>query len=119
MDVGEHVLLAGKAVLDMMEREWQPLSAGELERRLDQAVEEILEADLRAKLEPQTPRTVYVQVLQSGSTAGPQILPATTAATRPPEEGAAAGAEEQQETGGVDPAVVRVNSSIRSRCSHG
>lgn len=80
MDVSEHVLLAGRAVLDMMEREWQPRSAGELERRLDQAVEEILEADLVAK--PETPQTVNVQFLQSKSTAGPQILPA---ATNPPE----------------------------------
>uniref|UniRef100_A0A3Q3ALF9 Uncharacterized LOC108237736 n=1 Tax=Kryptolebias marmoratus TaxID=37003 RepID=A0A3Q3ALF9_KRYMA len=49
MDVRKHVLSAGKAVLDMVEREWQPLSAGELEHRLDQALEEILEADLLAQ----------------------------------------------------------------------
>ncbi|XP_017274851.1 uncharacterized protein LOC108237736 [Kryptolebias marmoratus] len=81
MDVRKHVLSAGKAVLDMVEREWQPLSAGELEHRLDQALEEILEADLLAKLETQTSPAVCVQLLR------PQIL--ATATTDPPEEGAA------------------------------
>ncbi|XP_061567390.1 uncharacterized protein LOC133421687 [Cololabis saira] len=66
MDVGESVLSAGRAVLELVEREWQPLSASELEQRLDQAVEDILEADLTAKLDTHpAPTTVYVQLLQS------------------------------------------------------
>uniref|UniRef100_A0AAQ4QU00 DDE Tnp4 domain-containing protein n=1 Tax=Gasterosteus aculeatus aculeatus TaxID=481459 RepID=A0AAQ4QU00_GASAC len=51
MDVGECVVSAGRAVLDMAQREWQPLSPGELEQRLDQAVEEVLEAELMARLD--------------------------------------------------------------------
>uniref|UniRef100_A0A8D3DK32 Elongin B n=1 Tax=Scophthalmus maximus TaxID=52904 RepID=A0A8D3DK32_SCOMX len=56
MDVRACVRSAGRAVLDMVEREWQqPLSAGELEQRLDQAVEEILEGELMAELRAQPP----------------------------------------------------------------
>lgn len=111
MDVREHVLSAGKAVLDITEREWQPLSAGELEHRLDQAVEEILEADLVTKLETQTPRTVYVQLLQSKPAAGAQVSPAADVEGNPAEGGAAADGE--QETA-VEPAAVRVNKSVKA-----
>ncbi|KAM4597725.1 uncharacterized protein ACJ7VT_021319 [Polymixia lowei] len=62
--VGEYVQAAGRAVLDMVEREWEPLSQAELEQRLDQAVEEILEADLIAKVRAQ-PQTIYVQLVQA------------------------------------------------------
>ncbi|KAI1896375.1 hypothetical protein AGOR_G00094140 [Albula goreensis] len=43
------VVSAGRAVLDLIQSDWEPLSHGELEQRLDQAVEEILEADLIEK----------------------------------------------------------------------
>ncbi|KAM9346432.1 putative nuclease HARBI1 [Symphorus nematophorus] len=86
MDVGEFVLSAGRAVLDMVEREWQPLSPGELEQRLDQAVEEILEADLIAKLKTQPPPTIYVQLLQSQANVQPQLLQTTTTSSPPEEE---------------------------------
>ncbi|XP_073350423.1 uncharacterized protein [Pagrus major] len=80
MDVREYVLSAGRAVLDMAEREWQPLSPGELEQRLDQAVEEILEADLMAKLKTQPAPALYVQLLQSQANVQvqPQVLQTTT-----------------------------------------
>lgn len=65
MDVSECVLSAGRAVLDMVEQEWQPLSAGELEQRLDQAMEELLEDELIVKANSQSPPTMYVQLLQS------------------------------------------------------
>ncbi|XP_037331268.2 uncharacterized protein LOC119219888 [Pungitius pungitius] len=55
MDVRESVVSAGRAVLDMAQREWQPLSPGELEQRLDQAVEEVLEAELMARLNAEPP----------------------------------------------------------------
>lgn len=86
MDVREYVLSAGRAVQDMVEREWQPLSPGELEQRLDQAVEEILEADLMAKLKTQPAPAVYVQLLQSQANVQvqPQALQTTTSS--PPEE---------------------------------
>ncbi|XP_010872449.2 protein ALP1-like isoform X2 [Esox lucius] len=42
---------AGRAVLEMMQREWEPLSQGELDQRLDQAVEDILEANLLSKIQ--------------------------------------------------------------------
>ncbi|XP_070704525.1 putative nuclease HARBI1 [Pempheris klunzingeri] len=74
MDVAECVLSAGRAVLDMVEREWQPLSPGELEQRLDQAVEETLEADLMAKLKTQPSPAVYVQLLQNRVDVQPQVL---------------------------------------------
>ncbi|KAM8846000.1 uncharacterized protein AB9W97_000879 isoform 2-T2 [Spinachia spinachia] len=57
MDVGECVVSAGRAVLDMAQREWQPLSPGELEQRLDQAVEGVLEAELTARLNAEPPPT--------------------------------------------------------------
>ncbi|XP_060883333.1 uncharacterized protein LOC132954710 [Labrus mixtus] len=77
MDISECVLSAGRAVLDIVEREWQPLSPGELEQRLDQAVEEILEADLMAKLKTQPPPTLYVQLLPSQADVQPQVLQTT------------------------------------------
>lgn len=88
MDESECVLSAGRVVLDMVEREWQPLSAGELEHRLDQAVEEILEAQLLAKLEKQPPptttTTIYVQLLQNQ--VGPQVLHTATTSSPPEQE---------------------------------
>lgn len=78
MDVDECVLSAGRAVLDMVEQEWQPLSPGELEQRLDQAVEETLEAELVAHLRAQPPPTLYVQLLQNQTNVGPQVPPSTT-----------------------------------------
>ncbi|KAG7272672.1 hypothetical protein CRUP_008500 [Coryphaenoides rupestris] len=52
-DLGDLVRSAGRAVLDMVEREWEPLSPGELEQRLDQTVEDLLEADLVARVQAQ------------------------------------------------------------------
>ena len=104
MDVTEHILSAGRAVLDMVEREWQPLSASELEHRLDQAVEEILESDLVAELEMQPPPPpVYVQLLQSQAKAG---LHAGTATPRshPGEEAVAS----QDQLLTVDDAAIKV-----------
>ncbi|XP_067332982.1 putative nuclease HARBI1 [Channa argus] len=76
MDVSEYVVSVGRAVLDMVEQEWQPLSPGELDQRLDQAVEEILEADLMAKPKTQPPptNTMFVQLLQSQANVGPQVV---------------------------------------------
>ncbi|XP_044037009.1 uncharacterized protein LOC122868785 [Siniperca chuatsi] len=84
MDVSEYVLSAGRAVLDMVERDWQPLSSGELEQRLDQSVEEILEADLIAKLKTQPPPAIYVQLMQSQDNVQPQVLQTRTSS--PPVE---------------------------------
>lgn len=78
MDVDDCVLSAGRAVLDMVEQEWQPLSPGELEQRLDQAVEEILEAELMAKLKSQPSPTIYVQLLQNQANVSPQVPQSTT-----------------------------------------
>ncbi|KAL0993298.1 hypothetical protein UPYG_G00105820 [Umbra pygmaea] len=46
-----YVEAAGRAVLEMMQREWELLCQGELEQRLDQAVEDILEANLLSKVQ--------------------------------------------------------------------
>lgn len=101
MDVGEYVLSAGRAVLDMVEQEWQPLSPGELEQRLDQAVEEILEADLMAKLKSEPPPTIYVQLLQSQ---------ASQAATSSPPEEETPEPREPQPT--ADSAAVKVSVGL-------
>lgn len=55
MEAEGSVLSAARAVLELLEREWQPLSPGELELRLDQAVEESLEAELVSSLQDQVP----------------------------------------------------------------
>uniref|UniRef100_A0A8C3AVX1 DDE Tnp4 domain-containing protein n=1 Tax=Cyclopterus lumpus TaxID=8103 RepID=A0A8C3AVX1_CYCLU len=86
MDVRECVLSAGRAVLDVVEREWQPLSPGELEQRLDQAVEEILEADLMAPHKARPPPASGVQLLPSRASAEPQVLPTETCFSPPEEE---------------------------------
>ncbi|XP_056263158.1 uncharacterized protein LOC130188716 [Pseudoliparis swirei] len=86
MDVREFVLSAGRAVLDVVEREWQPLSPGELEQRLDQAVEEILEADLMAPLKARPPPPGGAQLLRSQASAEPQVLPTETCVSPPEEE---------------------------------
>lgn len=61
MEAAEWVLPAARAVLDLLEREWQPLSPGELELRLDQAVEETLEAKLVSGLQSWPPPAAGVQ----------------------------------------------------------
>ncbi|XP_034566808.1 uncharacterized protein LOC117831985 [Notolabrus celidotus] len=78
MDISESVVSAGRAVLDIVEREWQPLSPAELEQRLDQAVEDILEADLMGQLRTQPPTTIYLQLQQSQADVQPQVLQTTT-----------------------------------------
>uniref|UniRef100_A0A3Q2PBT1 Uncharacterized LOC105932789 n=1 Tax=Fundulus heteroclitus TaxID=8078 RepID=A0A3Q2PBT1_FUNHE len=83
MDVRQYVVSAGRAVLDMMEREWQPLSAAELDLRLDQAVEEALESELLAELEPQPPPAVYVQLLQEKPSPAHPARPTAAAPTGP------------------------------------
>ncbi|KAG9350030.1 hypothetical protein JZ751_026383 [Albula glossodonta] len=56
------VVSAGRAVLDLIQSDWEPLSHGELEQRLDQAVEEILEANLIEKA-----RSLYIKDLLQNS----------------------------------------------------
>lgn len=109
MDVRDIVLSAGRAVLDMVEREWQPLSPGELELRLDQAVEEVLESDLMAKLKTQPPptNTINAQLLQSQANVGPDVLHAGTATSGPPEQDTS---ESEQLLETVDSAAVKVIS---------
>lgn len=102
MDESECILSAGRAVLDMVEREWQPLSPGELEQRLDQALEEILEADLIARLKAQPPPATYVKLLQD------QALHTST--NSPQEEETAEEMGEQPET--VEDASVKVISYL-------
>ncbi|KAK0153738.1 putative nuclease HARBI1 [Merluccius polli] len=78
MAVSDFVQSAGRAVLDMVEREWEPLSQGELEQRLDRAVEDILEADLVAMVQAQAqtrPPAMYVHLVQAQQDP-PPVLPA-------------------------------------------
>ncbi|XP_074552168.1 putative nuclease HARBI1 [Halichoeres trimaculatus] len=88
MDFSEFIVSAGRAVLDIVESEWQPLSSAELEQRLDHAVEDILEADLMAKLKSQPPPpTIYVQLQQSQADVQAQVLQTTTTCSPQEEEG--------------------------------
>lgn len=126
MDVSECVLSAGRAVLDMVEREWQPLSPGELEQRLDQAVEEMLEAELVTRVQAQpppappaaAPPTLYVQLLQTSRpnvVLGPQVshsTAATAACSVPVEATAPAAAESPDQADTWDGAVVKVTPLI-------
>lgn len=109
MNVSDYVLSAGRAVLDVVEREWQPLSAGELELRLDQAVEEILESDLMAKLKTQPPpnNNANAQLLQCEANVGPNVLHAGTTTSGHPEEDVP---EPEQQLESVDSAAVKVIS---------
>ncbi|CAN9506010.1 unnamed protein product [Ophioblennius macclurei] len=97
-EVKRHVLSAARTVMDMVEREWEPLSGRELELRLDQAVEHMLESQLRTQMAaqlappPTTPpsasTTIYLQLLR-GRVNVEYLLPPT-----PTTE------EEQRETAG-------------------
>ena len=82
MEMRDFVQSAGRAVLEMVEREWEPLCQTELEQRLDQAVEDILEADLVAKVQAQPP-AVYVHLVQSADSL---VIPAEPVKSAPPEE---------------------------------
>ncbi|KAJ8402636.1 hypothetical protein AAFF_G00367190 [Aldrovandia affinis] len=55
------VTSAGRAVLEMIQFDWEPLSHMELDQRLDHAVEEILEADLIEKARAHVGSTYLVQ----------------------------------------------------------
>ncbi|KAJ8414200.1 hypothetical protein AAFF_G00050700 [Aldrovandia affinis] len=59
------VVSAGRAVLELIQSDWEPLSHGELEQRLDQTVEEILEADLIEKARTLVRSTCQQQLLES------------------------------------------------------
>lgn len=50
---GRWAAAAGRLVMDVMQSDWEPLSHGELEQRLDQAVEEILETALMSGVQGQ------------------------------------------------------------------
>ncbi|XP_059203959.1 putative nuclease HARBI1 [Centropristis striata] len=113
MDVSEYVLSAGRSVLDMVEREWQPLSPGELEQRLDQAVEEILEADLIATFKTQPPHTIHVQLLQSQANVQPQVLQTTSSS--PPEEEAPEPREPETVDGAAVKYITELLQSSKSR----
>lgn len=111
MEVGECVLSAARAVLDLVEREWQPLSPGELEQRLDQAVEEILEAELMAGIKTRPPPALYVRLPQSR--AGLQPRGPAASASSFPEEGTPEAPEARQDVGA---AAVKV--PVCPRLSH-
>ncbi|XP_058262975.1 uncharacterized protein LOC131363970 isoform X2 [Hemibagrus wyckioides] len=62
---------AGRLVMDVMQSEWEPLSHCELEQRLDQAVEEILEAELMSGVQgwgQGQSRSVYTRVSRQEET---------------------------------------------------
>ncbi|XP_029997941.1 uncharacterized protein LOC115424692 [Sphaeramia orbicularis] len=114
MDISEYVLSAGRAMLDMVEREWQPLSPVELDQRLDQAVEEILEAELLAKLRAQPPPTIYVQFIQGQENVEPQVLNTEASTSSPPEEETTESTEEPVDT--VDSPTVKYITDLLQSC---
>ncbi|XP_034047125.1 putative nuclease HARBI1 [Thalassophryne amazonica] len=108
-EVRECVLSAGRTVLELLERDWQPLSAAELDLRLDLKAEELLEEELLSKL--QTP-AVYLHLVPSLTQAEVQAPNTRTALPRSPEEGTL----EQLQT--VDGAVVQYVTDLlqRTKC---
>ncbi|KAI4875348.1 hypothetical protein NFI96_022837, partial [Prochilodus magdalenae] len=52
---------AGRLMMDIMQFDWEPLGHWELDQRLDQAVEEMIEADLMSSVQAQC-NTVLMQV---------------------------------------------------------
>ena len=106
MDLRDFVQSAGRAVLEMVEREWEPLSQTELEQRLDQAVEDILEADLVAKVLAQPP-AVYVHLVQA---ADPLVLPAEPVKSAPSEEEVHLSPETEEDP--VDSYAVKVKTPV-------
>ncbi|KAM9391582.1 uncharacterized protein KZ484_003099 [Pholidichthys leucotaenia] len=107
MDVTGCVLSAGRAVLDVLEREWQLLSSGELELRLDQEVEEVLESQLRAELEAQQP-PVYLQMVRAPAQVRVQGLQPATSTVNLPER------EEKEEDHGDSSAVKYISDLLQS-----
>ncbi|KAM6957087.1 putative nuclease HARBI1 [Aplochiton taeniatus] len=79
-----YVESAGRAVLEMMQHEWEPLSQDELEQRLDQAVEEILEGEFLAKVTAQ-PASFVLQLVEAELETEPRVL-STTKPTASEEE---------------------------------
>lgn len=65
------VISAGRAVLELMQFDWEPLSHGELDQRLDQAVEEILEANLIERAKTQTGPVCLQQIQPPEATPHP------------------------------------------------
>lgn len=119
MEVSGFVISAGRAVLDMVEREWQPLSADELDQRLDHAVEEILETELITQLKsqstsPPTPPAapVYVHLLQSQHNVEPQVLQTAAAVCGSPVH------EEETADSGNSAAVKVMDSGSGAKYHH-
>ncbi|XP_053707069.1 uncharacterized protein LOC128750678 [Synchiropus splendidus] len=83
MEAGDCVVSAARAVLDLLEREWQPLSEVELDQRLDQAVEELLEAELLRTVQTSPAR---VQLQQVGTLRRPRSSRADTVGRRSGQE---------------------------------
>ncbi|XP_054615554.1 uncharacterized protein LOC129171168 [Dunckerocampus dactyliophorus] len=86
MDANQCVLSAARAVLDLAEREWQPLSEAELEQRLDQAVEEIFEAELIHKVKRLRQSDICVTARPIETNMLPQVSQATTTTAASREE---------------------------------
>ncbi|KAM3863958.1 putative nuclease HARBI1 [Diretmus argenteus] len=112
METRDYVLSAGRAVLDLVEREWEPLSQGELEQRLDQAVEEMLESELIAKVQAQPPTTICVHTQTNTETRA-----VSTEAPTPHEE-ETPGAREPLHAGGDGAAVKYITDLLQNSKSH-
>nr|XP_057904518.1 uncharacterized protein LOC131102881 [Doryrhamphus excisus] len=86
MDAKQCVLSAARAVLDLAEREWQPLSEAELDQRLDQAVEEMLESELINKVKSMRQSDVCVTARSRETNMLPQVSQAAAITAAPREE---------------------------------
>ncbi|XP_067089307.1 putative nuclease HARBI1 isoform X1 [Osmerus mordax] len=97
-----YVESAGRAVLEMMQREWEPLSQGELEQSLDQAVEKILETELLSQVRVQ-PAPMCLQRVEPQVHA--ETVLSTESSTFHPEQ--QEGSETQQSSDSVDNIAVK------------
>lgn len=68
------VASAARSVLEMVQFDWEPLSDGELDQRLDRAVEEILEAELIEKARAIVGPTYVLQSEQTGQFGQAEVL---------------------------------------------
>ncbi|KAI5096981.1 hypothetical protein C0J45_12290, partial [Silurus meridionalis] len=63
------VAAAGRLVMDVMQMDWEPLSHCELEQRLDQAVEEMLEAEMLSSVQGRGHgQSVFMQLSEQDET---------------------------------------------------
>ncbi|KAM9457174.1 uncharacterized protein Hap1MRO34_018437 isoform 2-T2 [Clarias gariepinus] len=97
---------AGRLVMDLLQSDWEPLSHRELEQRLDQAVEDILEAELMSGVQGRS-ECVFTQ----DETMMPHTVPSQTPAPAGQTSGEPASENHQNSEIEENPAVQKLKWS--------